>query len=236
MKRAIVLMSGGIDSTTCLHIAREEYGSDYVGALSVCYGQRHNKEISFAKRTCNRLGVGFDLIDLSSIIPTTMLTDQAQKIPDKSYDDLDPGVSPTYVPFRNGLMLSAATSVFFGKMKKLGFIHENSVEHSHALYFGAHAEDAQNWAYADCTPEFIGAMANLIYIGTYGSIRLHTPLEWMNKADVIRKGRQMGVRFEDTWSCYKGGDTHCGTCPTCRSRWQGFRKAGVEDPTVYAEL
>lgn len=232
-KRAMVLLSGGIDSTTCLHMAREEYGSDYVGALSVFYGQRHHREAVCAERTCRRLGIGFDIIDLSSIVPNTMLTDPNQDIPNKSYDDLDPGVSPTYVPFRNGLMLSAIISVFFGKMKNLGFISEGMGKECHTLYFGAHAEDAQNWAYADCTPEFIGAMANAIYIGTYGSIRLHTPLEWMNKADVIRKGHQLSVAWEDTWSCYKGGEVHCGVCPTCRSRRRGFVKAGVEDPTVY---
>jgi 7-cyano-7-deazaguanine synthase len=103
-----------------------------------------------------------------------------------------------------------------------------------ALYFGAHAEDARAWAYPDCTPEFIGAMANAIYIGSYQQLRLRTPLEWLTKADIIQLGDRLGVPWEQTWSCYAGGQSHCGTCPTCRARRQGFVRAGVYDPTMYS--
>ncbi len=103
-----------------------------------------------------------------------------------------------------------------------------------AIYFGAHADDAANWAYPDCTPEFIGGMANAIYIGTYHKIRLYTPLMFMNKAAIIRLGNDLEVDWKLTWSCYEGKELHCGVCPTCRSRREGFIGAAVEDPTEYA--
>lgn len=234
MSKAFVLMSGGVDSTTCLHIAMSEFGASNVRAMFVNYGQRHRRELDFAAFTCGVQGVPFDFLDLSQIIPPTMLTVPDREIPSKSYDELDPGVSPTYVPFRNGLMLSAAVSKMFGTLKNEGHISNEGGE-DHALYFGAHAEDAQNWAYADCTPEFIGAEANAIFIGTYRSIRLHTPLQWMGKADIIQVGDRLGVDWRNTWSCYKGGEKHCGVCPTCRARRQGFLKAGIHDPTEYLE-
>jgi 7-cyano-7-deazaguanine synthase len=135
-----------------------------------------------------------------------------------------------YVPFRNGFMISALASYVQGQ-----FQHSlNKDKADWAIYFGAHAEDALNWAYPDCTPEFIGAMANAVYVGTYHKVRLITPLQWMNKADIIRKGTELNVPWNLTWSCYAGGSLHCGVCPTCRARRQGFIAAGVNDPTPYA--
>ena len=231
MPKAIVLLSGGIDSTTCFHIASDEFGLENVQAISIEYGQRHKKEIDYARNSCRVFGVPHHVLDLSTIIPKTLLTDPVQAVPDTSYDDLPPGMSPTYVPFRNGLMLSAVTSFF------VGYLQKNEIDNhdgEHGLYFGAHAEDAQNWAYADCTPEFIGAMANAIHVGAYGTVKLHTPLQWLGKAAIIRKGTELGVDWQRTWSCYKGGDLHCGTCPTCQTRHRGFVKAGVCDLTKYA--
>lgn len=229
MQRAYVLLSGGIDSTTCLYLAQQEFQK--VIGLSIFYGQRHARELQYAERSCQRLLIPHRRLDLSSVVPKTMLTDPAAAVPDISYSDIQ-GVSPTYVPFRNGLILSAAASYVAGKRddeKK-----EPGIQPAEwAIYFGAHAEDAQNWAYPDCTPEFIGSMANAIYIGSYQQIRLHTPLEWLNKEQIIRLGTSLGVVWSDTWSCYKGGDKHCGTCPTCRARREGFEKADVADPTEY---
>jgi 7-cyano-7-deazaguanine synthase len=155
-----------------------------------------------------------------------MLTNPDDKIPEVAYADIK-GVSPTYVPFRNGLMLSAITSF------AAGMLSDNDESES-GIYFGAHAEDAQNWAYPDCTFEFSGAMANAIFIGTYYKLRLHVPLIWMVKKEIIQKGADLGVDFSKTWSCYVGGDKHCGVCPTCRSRRLGFIDAGITDPTEYA--
>jgi 7-cyano-7-deazaguanine synthase len=101
------------------------------------------------------------------------------------------------------------------------------------IYFGAHAEDAQNWAYPDCTPEFIGAMANAIFVGTYRAVRLISPIMFMTKAQIVAMGDKLNVPFDKTWSCYKGGEKHCGKCPTCYARKDAFAVAGVRDPTVY---
>jgi 7-cyano-7-deazaguanine synthase len=110
----------------------------------------------------------------------------------------------------------------------------NQMKDSVGIFFGAHAEDAANWAYPDCTPEFIGAMANAIYVGTYYTVRLYTPIMWMSKAEVVRWGNELQVPFDMTWSCYKGGDLQCGECPTCISRHNAFLDAGIPDPTTYA--
>lgn len=262
MQRAYVLLSGGIDSTTCLYVAKRDW-PEVVG-VSVFYGQRHSKETEFAAISCHKLGIDHRVVDLSAVVPKTMLTDAAQDVPNMSYSDIK-GVSPTYVPFRNGLMLSAIASVIQGdrvKWEASVRAERTRLEREFArtglvsdvlqldeyririkalfatewgLYFGAHAEDAQNYAYPDCTPEFIGSMANAIYMGTYHQLRLVTPLEWLGKADIIRLGESVGVPWEDTWSCYKGEQLHCGVCPTCRARREGFTKAGVYDPTVYAQ-
>lgn len=225
--QAFALLSGGIDSTTALFMAYSEFKGQVIG-VSIDYGQRHKKEIEYARMTCRDvLDIEHHIIDLSSVVPKTMLTDAQAKIPEVSYAEIT-GVSPTYVPFRNGLMLSAVTSFAVNVIERL------KVKGESGLYFGAHAEDAQNWAYPDCTFEFSGAMANAIFIGTYYKIRLHVPLIWMNKSEVICKGADLGVDFARTWSCYQGGEKHCGVCPTCRSRRQGFIDAGVTDPTEYA--
>jgi 7-cyano-7-deazaguanine synthase len=229
MRRAYVLLSGGIDSTTCLYVAKQQY--EQAIGVSVDYGQRHRKEIEYAKRSCARLECQHVELNLRGIVPKTMLTDPDSVVPDISYHDIQ-GVSPTYVPFRNGLLLSAVTSYVTGERDRIEKVMPGLPEW--AIYFGAHAEDAQNWAYPDCTPEFIGSMANAIFIGTYNGVRLHTPLEWMNKQQIISWGQSLEVDWRNTWSCYKGEDMHCGVCPTCRARREGFAKAYVNDPTVYA--
>ena len=222
MPKAYVLLSGGIDSTTCLAQAAEDWDGLVCG-VSFNYGQRHTKEIEHAVRVAAALDCAFIEKDISGIIGKGGITDNALVMPQVSYDDLPGGVSPTYVPFRNGTLLSCITSL------------AATDPEAEAVYFGAHADDAANWAYPDCTPEFIGGMANAIYIGTYHKIRLYTPLMFMNKAQVIRRGEELFAPFELTWSCYEGGVHHCGMCPTCRSRREGFRDAGVTDPTAYEQ-
>lgn len=232
MSKAFVLLSGGIDSTTCLYLAKREFPE--VEGVSINYGQRHKRELSHAAASCALLQVKHTLLDLSSIIPRTMLTDRTKEIPEISYADIE-GVSPTYVPFRNGLMLSALASYVHGEWVKAPHSEGGAIYGQEwAIYFGAHAEDANNWAYPDCTPEFIGAMANAIYIGTYRSIRLYTPFQWCSKSEIIDVGQDLEVDWKNTWSCYVGGDLHCGVCPTCRARRAAFKGAGFVDPTVYA--
>ncbi len=260
MTKAFVLLSGGIDSTTCLHIARGTY--DEVEAISIHYGQRHTKETTFAMRTCQSLGIQHIILDIGDILSGegVMLTDPNVEIPDIDYADIK-GVSPTYVPYRNGTLLSVVTAyaqkwvmqeiekyndllregpdkddpdyepgLSRGELRPVGLMH---MKDSAGVFFGAHAEDAHNWAYPDCTPEFIGAQTNAIYTGTYYTVRLIAPLMSLTKVQVLEWGDKLGVDWDNTWSCYAGGERHCGTCPTCRSRRQAFINAFGADPTPY---
>ncbi|MEB3067327.1 7-cyano-7-deazaguanine synthase, partial [Parvimonas micra] len=102
------------------------------------------------------------------------------------------------------------------------------------IYCGVHADDGVNWAYPDCTPEFIGPMSAVIYTGTYNTVRVRAPLLYLTKPDVVKKGSELGVDYAQTWSCYAGEDKHCGVCPTCRSRKEAFELNGLADPTEYA--
>jgi 7-cyano-7-deazaguanine synthase len=230
---AFVLLSGGIDSTTCLRLAKQSYPR--VIAFIADYGQRHEREIEAALKVCKKDRVHAEMLMVRGIIPPSALTKRGSDadIPDTTYAEIK-GKSPAYVPFRNGLLVSAAAS------RAVGFIEleakaKDTLDNNNALYFGAHAEDARSWAYADCTPEFIGAMANAVYIGTYGMLRLATPLEWMTKADIIRTGTKLGIDYSETWSCYRGGRLHCGACPSCYARRAAFSAAGVPDPTAYED-
>jgi len=217
--KAYVLHSGGMDSTTCLYMAAKAFGAENIVSCSFDYGQRHSKEMEMANVIAKGLGCQRAIFDMPPP-PKTMLTDTNQEVPDISYAEIE-GVSPTYVPFRNGQLIALLAAQAQGDKE------------AEAIYFGAHSEDAAGWAYPDCTPEFNGAMANAVYIGTYHQIRLLTPLQYDMKADVVRRGTELGVPWELTWSCYKGEEHHCGTCPTCISRREAFGLAGVKDPTVY---
>lgn len=239
-QRAFVLLSGGIDSSTVLYHAVKKYGSKNTRAISIFYGQRHHKEIDAARQVAASANVQFHTAKLGNQ-PPSRLTDEAREIPNISYDDIE-GVSPTYVPFRNGQLLSHITAAAVGHLEQ-----EEAAIKAHpdyeptllyepptgVIYFGAHAEDAQGWAYPDCTPEFIGSMANAIYIGTYKRVRLEAPFTYSTKSDILRVGVQLRVPYELTWSCYKGGAVHCGVCPTCRARQDAFDTAHLPDPTVY---
>lgn len=248
MTKAFVLLSGGMDSTTCLHIAKSVY--DEVEAISIDYGQKHKKETEYANKTCKSLGVNHSILNIQGILDGkgVMLTDAETAIPSISYDEIT-GVSPTYVPFRNGTLLSIITALAQKSVMQIiddwaADLAKDNVEpdrdgmlarmrDSHAVYFGAHAEDAFNWAYPDCTPEFIGAMGNAIYTGTYYTVRLQAPLMALSKAQVVEWGDRLGVDWTSTWSCYAGGEFHCGECPTCRARSVAFRSTGQGDPTDY---
>lgn len=236
-QRSYVLLSGGIDSGTCLAIAKEyhdKHGGE-VHAVSMDYGQRHLKETECAKALCAHYGIPHKILDIRGALgKDSMLTDASQEVPNISYDEIT-GISPTYVPFRNGFMLSrlaahAQEYVMRVQKEEPGLEVRDLV----TLYIGTHAEDAKNWAYPDCTPEFIGAMSNAIYVGTYYAVRLLAPLLYSSKDAIISRGTALGVPYELTWSCYKGEEVHCGTCPTCRARKIAFEQAGVTDPTQYA--
>jgi 7-cyano-7-deazaguanine synthase len=202
--------------------------SDEVEAVGIDYGQRHIKELNAAVQMCQMIGVPYSRIVVpNDLLAGAMLTSD-KPIPEQSYSDLPVGMSPTYVPFRNGLMLSLLAA----KAQKW-VMEDRGARRKASIYIGSHAEDAENDAYPDCSVDFMQSMAKVIDIGTYGMVKLVRPLIAMKKADVIRYGQGVGVPWNMTWSCYKGEDVHCGKCMTCRARQDGFKAAGVDDPTKY---
>jgi len=225
--KAVVLLSGGIDSTTCLALAIEKYGSDNVLALSVSYGQKHTKELTSASNVARYYGVmhiSESLAEVFKFSDCTLLIGR-DDIEHKSYanqlnDIGGEGTVATYVPFRNGLMLSYATAVAisFG---------------ASAVYYGAHADDAAGRAYPDCTPEFQKAMNDAIYEGSGRVLSMVAPLISMNKASVVKTGLTLGAPYHLTWSCYEGKEKQCGTCGTCIDRNAAFAANGMKDPVGY---
>lgn len=230
MKKALVLSSGGVDSTTCIGIAISKIGRNNVSTVSVSYGQRHSKELECADKVAEYLGVKHYILDLSNVLQysnCSLLAHSTENVPEKSYADQiaenGEGKVSTYVPFRNGLMLSAVAAL------AQSIYPDDDVD----IYIGAHADDAAGHAYADCSEEFTSAMNTAIVIGTYGKVRVVAPLVTMNKAQVVSTGLELGVPYSRTWSCYKGGDKACGKCGTCIDRLAAFAANGVKDPIEY---
>lgn len=226
--KAIVLSSGGADSTTCLAIAVNKLGKDNVSTLSVFYRQKHEKEIGSARKIAEHYGVKHYEINLSSVMQFSEcpLLSGNGEIEHKSYSDQikenGEGMVATYVPFRNGLILSSAAAL------AMSIYPDETTE----IYIGAHADDAAGRAYADCSEDFTNAMDKAIGIGTYEKVHLRAPLVLMNKAEVIKTGLSLNVPYELTWSCYEGKDKPCGTCGTCLDRIAAFEANGVKDPTL----
>ena len=222
-----VLLSGGLDSAVTLAHAIDEHGSENVHAYTCSYGQRHqNKEQIAAFRLCEYFNV--PIIELRVLLGEGGLTDTDLDIPNKSYEELGEGVSPTYVPFRNATLLSLMTSHADGQALKIG------KEQQFQVYYGAHMDDAEGGAYPDCTPLFVHYMNGVIKVATYHRGRLIAPLINKKKWEVVRYGEGLRVPFGLTWSCYRGLRVHCGTCPTCIDRRNAFKHAQIADPTEYA--
>lgn len=224
--RALVLFSGGIDSTTCLAMAVKKYGSENVTALSVTYGQKHKKELASAENIAKYYNVELIKLDLAKIFSfssCSLLEGSDEEIPLESYaEQLEKSSGEpvsTYVPFRNGLFLSSAASIALSK--------DCSV-----IYYGAHSDDAAGNAYPDCSSEFNDAMNRAIYLGSGNSLTVEAPFVNLTKADVVKKGLELGVPYELTWSCYLGGDKPCGKCGTCIDRQKAFELNGVSDPAL----
>ena len=224
--KALVLFSGGVDSTTCLAIAIDKYGADEVLALSVSYGQKHDKELQAAKKIAAHYGVRFMQLDLAKIFEDSncsLLQGADADIPKESYSDQlkesDGKPVSTYVPFRNGLFLSAAASVALS--------HDCT-----EIYYGAHSDDAAGNAYPDCSAEFNESINRAIYLGSGAQLTVIAPFIGMNKAQVVAEGLRLHVPYELTWSCYEGGEKPCGVCGTCRDRAEAFRANGIADPAL----
>lgn len=230
--KALVLSSGGVDSTTCVGIAVDKLGKENVSTVSVFYGQKHAKELECANKVAKFYEVKHYELDLSSIMKYSncpLLKGSTEKIKHESYAEQikknGEGMVSTYVPFRNGLMLSSVATL------AMSIYPNEEVE----IYLGAHADDSAGRAYADCSQEFTDAMKEAIYIGTYEKVTVKAPLVNMTKADVVKTGLKLKVPYELTWSCYEGGEKQCGTCGTCIDRKNAFKLNGVKDPVEYME-
>ena len=224
--RALVLCSGGVDSTTLLAMAVDRYGSENVVALSISYGQRHEKELKAACDVARYYHVEQRFLDLAAIFADSscsLLAHSEKDIPKESYaeqlEQADTKLVSTYVPFRNGLFLSSAASMAL------------SLECS-VLYYGAHHDDWAGNAYPDCSREFVAAMNNAIMEGTGGELHMEAPFVEWSKADIVKKGLELNVPYELTWSCYEGGDKPCGVCATCIDRKRAFELNGSVDPLL----
>lgn len=224
--KALVLFSGGLDSTTCLALAIKEHGRDNVIALSVYYGQKHDKEITAAKAVAEHYGVKWLTLDLAAIFADsdcTLLKGSSGEIPKQTYAEQLSGSDgkpvSTYVPFRNGLFLASAASIALSNDCGL-------------IYYGAHSDDATGNAYPDCSEKFNNAMNEAIFTGSGEQLSIKAPFVSLTKADVVKLGNELGVPFELTWSCYEGGDKPCGVCGTCRDRAAAFEQNGLTDPLM----
>ncbi len=216
--KVVVLVSGGMDSVAALYDARTAH--EVVGALSFNYGSKHNhREIPFAAQHCARLGVPHRTIALSfiNVLVTSDLLLTGGAIPDGHYEEQT--MRQTVVPFRNGIMLAIAG----GYAESIG---------ADGLVIAAHAGD--HAIYPDCREKFMRSMGEALRSGTYAGVELLRPFIALNKAQIARRGHELGVDFAQTWSCYKGGARHCGACGTCVERREAFALAGLTDPTDYA--
>lgn len=217
--KTVLVYSGGLDSTVLLYHLHTA-GAD-VSSLSVNYGQRHMKELECARTITDILGVDHREVDLTSVnelLGGSSLTDKNLKIPHGHYEE--DTMKSTVVPNRNMILLALATAWAISKKAE-------SV--SYAAHAGDHA------IYPDCREAFAAALDKAIRLADWQEIYLNRPFVEFTKADIVKRGAELGVPFEKTWSCYEGEELHCGKCGTCIERREAFHLAGVEDPTLYDE-
>ena len=215
MKDTILILSGGMDSTTMLY----DFQDRIAMAISFDYGANHNrKEIKFAALHCDRLGITHIVIpfDFMRRYFRSSLLDGAEAIPEGHYEDEN--MRSTVVPFRNGIMLSVA----------VGMAESNDLQY---VMMANHGGD--HTIYPDCRPSFVEAFDKAAEAGTFNGVRLLSPYVDMTKGDIARRGKELGIDYAETWSCYKGGEVHCGRCGTCIERREAMAEAGIDDPTIY---
>ena len=223
-EKAMVLFSGGVDSTTCLALAIERFGKDHVIPLSIVYGQKHIKEIESVRKILAHYeieGMDLDLTPMFAYSNCSLLSHSREEIPKNSYAEQlkNQNETPvsTYVPFRNGLFLATAASLALSKDCTY-------------IYYGAHHDDAAGNAYPDCSEVFYNSMYQAVYEGSGKALKIEAPFINWNKACVVKEGVRLHVPYELTWSCYEGGDHPCGQCGTCIDRQKAFEANGVTDP------
>lgn len=206
-----------MDSITMLY----EYKERIALGISFDYGSNHNaREIPFAAMHCKRLGIKHIVINLGFMHQyfKSSLLEGAEAIPEGNYDEEN--MKSTVVPFRNGIMLSIAVGVAESNGLKYVMMANHGGDHT---------------IYPDCRPEFVSAMSEATRLGTYPGIEVLAPYTGITKSDIARHGKALGIDYAETWSCYKGGEHHCGKCGTCRERIEALADAGIEDHTVYDE-
>jgi 7-cyano-7-deazaguanine synthase len=218
----VLILSGGLDSTVLGY--RLCAGGARLSMLSFDYGQRHRRELEYARRTAARLAAAHRVVDLSAVtglLAGSALTDEAVEVPDGHY--ADSAMRATVVPNRNAIMLDVAVAAAIAVR-------------ADAVAFGAHAGDHP--VYPDCRPAFLDAYRRMVLVANAGFLpakfTVLAPFIGAAKADIVSLGAALGVPFAETWSCYRGGETHCGRCGTCLERREAFDVAGVADPTGYA--
>ncbi len=223
--KAVVLVSGGMDSTTLLHYVVKKLGCREVFALTLDYGQKHRREIDMAEWQCAQLPevVEWKRVDLSLLGALTQgasaLTDAAIEIPDlAALDQQELDQPPTYVPNRNMVMLSVAAAYAESR---------GCTE----IFYGAQAQD--EYGYWDCTAGFVEGINQVLALNRRNAVAVRAPFSGKRKSEELAIGLELGVDFAHTWTCYRGGETACGTCPTCVERRKAFAETGIEDPLPY---
>lgn len=214
-KDAVIILSGGMDSVTMLY----DYQERIAVAISFDYGSNHNaKEIPFAQLHCRRLGIEHLVIPLEFIHRyfDSSLLQGAEAIPEGHY--AADNMKSTVVPFRNAIMLSVAVGL---------------AESRHLNYVMMANHGGDHTIYPDCRPEFVKAFSDASVAGTYEKVEVWAPYTMLTKVDIAKRGKELGIDYSETWSCYKGGDVHCGRCGTCMERKEALEQAGIVDNTVY---
>lgn len=215
MKDSVIIVSGGMDSITLLYDMQDRIAL----GVSFDYGSNHNaREIPFAELHCKRLGIKHITINLDFMHQyfKSSLLDGADAIPEGHY--AADNMKSTVVPFRNGIMLSIAAGIAESNGLKNVLIANHGGDHT---------------IYPDCRPEFIAAMNQATKAGTYVDVNVLAPYTNITKSDIARRGKELGIDYSETWSCYKGGERHCGKCGTCVERKEALADAGIADTTEY---
>ena len=217
MKDCVLILSGGMDSVTLLY----DYQERIALAVSFDYGSNHNgRELPFAALHCQRLGIEHLVIPLKFMGQyfNSSLLSGDDAIPDGNY--ADENMKSTVVPFRNGIMLSVAVGLAESRNLKFVMMANHGGDHT---------------IYPDCRPEFVSAFDAAARAGTYVNVGLLSPYTNWTKGQIAKRGKELGIDYGETWSCYRGGERHCGRCGTCRERREALAEAGIDDPTEYED-